>query len=386
LVKISVIIRPLRNSEKYVDSTTGFIQTTAVQYFMDDTLLINDEIRSAGVTLERHGIPIHMECFIASPSSRVAYRTTLTGRDFGWTQRSDKQLIRYTGLESGSYIFKIQSKTPSHDHPWVESSLRIIIPPPWWEQWWFYALLIGATVALVSLVYRRELFRARTEHLLQQTFTQQQMESQESERKRLASELHDGLGQDLLVVNTELRQLLADRPERSEDLQRITGLVQESIDSVREISSNLHPHHIDRLGVCAAVEALIEKISRSSSLRIESSCDPVDGAMTKEAKLHVYRIIQESLANAVKHSHATAVHVAIRKDGRGIAVSIRDDGKGFDGSITPLSGDGTRNDHARGFGFASMAERARIIGATFSVDSVPERGTTVHLIIPDGKG
>ncbi len=263
----------------------------------------------------------------------------------------------------------------------------IVVQPYWYQRWWAYALLVLIVGGFGAFTFWYEVSRLRREKYHQQQLTQKQIESQEAERKRLASELHDGLGQDLLVVNSELRQLLADSRQASEELQRVAELVQESVEAVREISSNLHPHHIERLGLCAAVEALIEKLSRSSTLRIESACEPVDAAMSKETKLHVYRVIQESLANVVKHAGATVVRVEIRKNHDAIEITIQDNGTGFDTAHwSSAASDRKQNDSARGFGLASLNERARIIGGKLTIESTPERGTTIRLALPANKG
>jgi signal transduction histidine kinase len=223
----------------------------------------------------------------------------------------------------------------------------------------------------------------RIRELMQQEFSQKQIESQEAERKRLASELHDGLGQNLLVVKNELQQFLSEQKGPQDDLKRVVDLVQESVESVREISSNLHPHHIERLGFCAAVEALTENISHSSGLRIECSCDKLDHQLPKEIEIHLYRIIQEGLSNIVRHAFAHNARVEVRKNPKSIDVIIKDDGCGFD--IREFRGEQLpkhTGDVSRGFGLASMSERARIIGGTLTIESLPSSGTTIHLTLP----
>jgi signal transduction histidine kinase len=161
----------------------------------------------------------------------------------------------------------------------------------------------------------------------------------------------------------------------------------ESIESVREISANLHPRQIERLGFCTAVNTMVDKLSHSSAMDIQCRCDQVDDAMTKEAKIHVYRIIQESLTNIVKHSEATVVILEIRKNQNNIEITIEDNGKGFDTErLSSQLGWGRVIDVARGFGVASMTERARIVGGTLTINSQAQKGTTVHLALPLWKG
>lgn len=263
-------------------------------------------------------------------------------------------------------------------------SIRIDVAPFWFQRWWAYVGLSTVVILIVGLVSTLEVSRLRRERRLLQQFAQGQLEVQESGRKRLAAELHDGLGQDLLVVNNELRQFLADSQAPSERLQQVAALVQESVETVREISSNLHPHHLERLGLRVAIDALVEKMFRSSSLKVSCDCEPLDDDMSKDARLHVYRIIQESLVNISKHACATEVRIDLhRLDGQ-IEVSVRDNGKGFDSSMEHC--DQSENDIAKGFGLASMKERARILGGSLAVDSRPNAGTVTRLTFPLLKG
>jgi len=220
----------------------------------------------------------------------------------------------------------------------------------------------------------------KRDKMIQPEFSRQQIESQEAERKRLAAELHDGLGQDLLVINNELQQFMEQRTDHHEALEQIASLLQESIEGVREIASNLHPHHLDRLGFSAAGEAMTENISRSTGMTINTCCDTIDSVLPKETEIHMYRIIQEGLTNVVRHADAKNVSVRVKKNSRSIEITVSDDGKGFDQEEMSerLSNRGSGGGF-RGFGLSSMTERARIIGGEIEIKSSPGEGTTVHV-------
>jgi two-component system sensor histidine kinase UhpB len=176
---------------------------------------------------------------------------------------------------------------------------------------------------------------------------------------------------------------MQENTESREELKQVASLVQESIQSVREISSNLHPHHLDRLGFCAAVEAMTENLSRSTGLTIHRSCDDIDRFLPKETEIHVYRIIQEALSNVVRHASAKNVGVQVKKNSDSIEITVTDDGKGFDANDalerrpSRPSGEGLH-----GFGLSSMTERVRIVGGTMKIESSPGTGTTVHVALP----
>ena len=313
----------------------------------------------------------------------VQYKYMLEGLEKDWVKPKDRRFMRYTSLPPGDYVLKVHAASSRGDWPEQEITLTVSIAPPWWQTWWFRLLAGSTLVGLIALVYRREIRRLTREKHIQQEFSRQQIESQEAERKRLAAELHDGLGQDLLVASNELQQFLHDDHESREDVERAAALVHESIQTVREISSNLHPHHLDRLGFCAAVEAMTDAIGHSTGLTVECTCDTIDHPLPKEKEIHVYRIIQEALSNVVRHARATKIGVHLKNSPGCIEVVVIDTGQGFiqhAGSTNPSSLPPGERMH--GFGLSSMNERARIIGGTLTIDSAPGSGTRVALTVP----
>lgn len=310
----------------------------------------------------------------------IEYRYRLDGLEDTWVHPAGRRFVRYPGLSPGDYVFRVKAVNKFGRWRDQEIALTVSIAPPWWQTWWFRLIAGGAVIGLLAFVYRREVTRLKKDKLLQQEFSRQQIESQEAERKRLAAELHDGLGQDLLVMNNELQQFLQGSKEPSQELKQVASLLQESIEGVREIASNLHPHHLDRLGFCAAVEAMTENLSRSTGLTIQQSCDDIDRLLPKEIEMHVYRIIQEALSNVVRHASAKNVSVQVKKNSDSIDIAVTDDGKGFsvnealDRRPSRPSGEGLH-----GFGLSSMTERVRIVGGTMKIVSSPGSGTTVHV-------
>ena len=138
----------------------------------------------------------------------------------------------------------------------------------------------------------------------QQAFSRQLIESQERERQRIAAELHDSLGQNLLVVKN--RALLGALSQQDEEARKqfteIGATVAQTLEEVRTISYNLRPHHLDQLGLTTTIRAMIETIAESSAIDITSELDDIDGVFPPADEITIYRIIQESLNNVVKHS------------------------------------------------------------------------------------
>jgi signal transduction histidine kinase len=221
---------------------------------------------------------------------------------------------------------------------------------------------------------------------LQEEFSRRLIEQTDAARYRLASELHDSLGQNLLVVGFELQQFLSDQHVSHDELQRIAALVQESVETVREISSDLHPHQLERLGVRAAIEALVERISHSTGLSLTCTCDPIVDRLASESAIHLYRIVQEAFANVARHARAHRAGIDVREapdSPNMMDVAINDDGCGFVVHEDGLDHPGASSSTTRGgFGLASMRERARIIGATLRIESSLATGTCIRLRVP----
>ena len=318
---------------------------------------------------------------------RNRYAYWLEGIDKEWIQADNRNHIAYAQLPPGTYLFRVRGSNDSGVWSETDLSITIIVEPHLLDIWWF-KILVGSVLAGTLLgtfltFHRRKISRLQAEKLLREQFTRQQIESQETGRKHLAAELHDGLGQNLLIASNELQQFLQEDGGSREDVERAAALLQESIQSVREIAGMLHPHHLDRLGFCAAVGAMTETIAHSSGLTIHCTCEHLDGLLPKQTEIHVYRIIQEALSNAVRHASATEIMVQVKKDSDRMEIAITDNGRGFTILADQRRPPSTPQEiSTHGFGLSSMNERARIIGGSLRIISSQGSGTTVRLTVP----
>ncbi|HZF73234.1 MAG TPA: PAS domain S-box protein, partial [Gemmatimonadaceae bacterium] len=207
--------------------------------------------------------------------------------------------------------------------------------------------------------------------------------SQEAERRRIAGELHDSLGQNLLLIKNRAQLALTDNivPTNSRiQLEGIQELATQAIAEVRQISQNLHPYQLDQLGLTRAMAAMIDSAAQSGSIAFERKLEPVDEVFHGEAATNLYRVVQETVNNILKHSHARRARVVLERDVHDVRLWIEDDGQGF--GAAPSTREGT----TRGFGLKNIAERVRILGGSLSVDSRPGAGTRVEAIIPIAEG
>ena len=309
------------------------------------------------------------------------YQYMLQGADRDWITADREPTVTYANLSPGHYRFVVRGRNANAVPSANEDSLELVVEVPYWQSWWFRFFTVGIVAGTFLFVYGRKVSRLRKERRTQQEFSRRQIEFQEAERKRLAAELHDGVGQDLLVVSNELQQFLKECETFPDNVGRAAAVVQESIRTVREISSNLHPHHLERLGLRAAIEAMVDTIRHSSGLTVDLDCDDVDRTLPKETRIHVYRIIQEALSNAVRHARATKITVQLRNTTETVRAIVSDNGRGMveDLREAPAPPEGQRR---HGFGLSSMNERARIIHGTLHITPTSGSGTTVTLMVP----
>ena len=146
----------------------------------------------------------------------------------------------------------------------------------------------------------------------------------------------------------------------------------EALDEVQQITSNLHPHYLERLGLTKAVKAMLSKLS--DVIELNSEIDSIDNIFPKDAEINVYRIVQESLNNVIKHSDASEAKIKIKKAENEVIITIKDDGRGFD----------TTNFNAKdtGLGLVGLRERTKMLGGKISINSSVGNGTEIKVNLP----
>jgi len=217
----------------------------------------------------------------------------------------------------------------------------------------------------------------RAQHEAQRAYTRRLLESQEIERKRIATELHDGVGQDILVIKN--RALLGLQSEESAHTQ-LDGISTDAslvLEEMRRISRELRPAQLDRLGITAALEGMLEHIEEASELEIDADMENIDGGLEPSMEMNLFRIVQEGLNNIMKHAQATKLSLRLSRQNGGVLLTLSDNGRGFE---VPTAADVTN--HRTGMGLHGMQERADILGGSLNIDSTPGRGTRLSLEFP----
>ncbi len=262
------------------------------------------------------------------------------------------------------------------------ASLRILVLPPFYNTVWFAALCIFAAFGAAFMLYKIRISRVVKARQAQEDFSRRLINAHEAERRRVAGELHDSIGQTLAMIKNRAAfgSQTENDAEAKEQLAAITSQTTQAIGEVREISYNLRPYLLETLGLTKAIRSLVKKFEEVHLLNIDARIDDVDGLFSNEAEMSVYRIIQESLNNVAKHSDADEADLIIERNGTAVTITIADNGRGFDQNAAPKTDAGNG-----GFGLLGITERVRMLGGTLDIQTAIGGGTKLTFKIAEMK-
>ncbi len=238
--------------------------------------------------------------------------------------------------------------------------------------------LLGLTVIVFCIYYLRRLYAKefeiqRIKNEQKQLLIKANLESQEKERARIASDLHDDVGANLSTIKLFVSHLEAgNEQDTTTSLAKVTGMLKETIQSVRQISHNLIPANLQQFGLISALEDLCEKINDTKHLQVSYQFD-YKAKFRSEHQLHIYRIVQELINNTLKHAEATKISIQIVLENGQTILTYSDNGKGIQESATHAT---------NGIGFNNIRSRAEIIGAGIYL---PKEETGFHLKLTIGQ-
>jgi len=228
-------------------------------------------------------------------------------------------------------------------------------------------MIIG-TIGLFSIFGFVLLVRSRNKEkqkqLLQGQFSRDLLKSQEVERTRIAKDLHDSVGQQLTLIK---------RKSQNADQDEISQLTNNALEEVRSISRGLYPAMLQQFGLTESIEHLVLEFDENTNMFFSIEIENIDAYLNQVDSLNFYRFIQESLNNAIKHSKAKAISIAISKINNQISMTIKDNGIGFD--ITDKK-------KQNSLGLKTLAERIQILNGKLKIDSKINNGTTITALIP----
>ncbi|MBS1667780.1 MAG: sensor histidine kinase [Bacteroidetes bacterium] len=232
------------------------------------------------------------------------------------------------------------------------------------------AVLIGIILAyfIVTIIrYHRRYIKLQKERIFAE------ITMQENERKRIANDLHDSLGPLLSSVKLNMNSIDVQNTQDQQIINKASRHIDEIMTSLRQISHNLLPNTLQRNGLNDAIREFIKDIESKHKVQIHLYLHK-EVKLEKEKEIHVFRMIQEMVHNALKHAEAQNLYIGINEEKEHLQVMVKDDGKGFDVSKT--------KSESRGLGLKSMESRIEILNGQLSIESQPNKGSSYFFSAP----
>ncbi|HRH46380.1 MAG TPA: triple tyrosine motif-containing protein, partial [Pyrinomonadaceae bacterium] len=353
------------------------INQLAPPVYLEEVLVDNQDIGKYDNVIEiqpgQNNLEIHYTGLSFVNSPMVKFRYQLDGFDEDWNEIGTRRFALYNNLPPGEYTFQVLAA--NRDSVWNQKGISIKINklPFFYQTWWFKVLLVLIATAIIWLIFYVRFSHLRKIAETTQNFLERLIESQEAERKRIAVELHDGIGQSLAIISNRaaMGKRKKDDPEFVfNEFEEISLNANGALDEVHEITSNLHPYNLERMGLTKALQTMFSRIS--GVLKLDFEIDPVDDIFPKLTEINIYRIVQECLNNIIKHSESSTAAVRVKRTRKEVLITITDNGKGFDPN--KLKGNG--------LGLVGLNERTKFIGGKLTIKSAPGMGTEIKINLP----
>ena len=280
-----------------------------------------------------------------------------------WMQRA--QLVTAKGMSGSIDVVYLAQRPDEREGPFLLEE-RLLID--------------SLADSVSSFLTRREAEESlRSAHAQLQTLSRQLMQVQERERKQLAHDLHDEIGQAVTAIkmNLQTMQRVADTSAVQETLNDSLMILDKILQRVRDLSLDLRPSLLDDLGLVPAVRWYVERQAQRAGLVAEVEFGNVPQDLESDMAVACFRIVQESITNVLRHAKATTIHVDLRQTDQWLDLCIKDDGIGFSGRER-LAQAANRPS----LGLLGMQERTQALGGTITIESLPGRGTEVRVRIP----
>ena len=237
------------------------------------------------------------------------------------------------------------------------------------------------TEAKIAELQQAQLKESQQREIMRGELFRSVVAAQESERQRIARDLHDETGQSLTAIGMGLRGLVGKISTRNKEalntLHKLESLTADSLKELQRLISDLRPSHLDDLGLSAALRWYAGRISELSTVSVRVDIHGEERDLDEALKITIFRIIQESLNNILKHAQATNVNIHLVYEEKNVRINVWDNGRGFD-----LDEAKQRQTSRPSLGLAGMEERAALLGGSVSIQSRPGYGAEVEAVIP----
>lgn len=350
------------NEKKFIQSTSAPILNLSSVLLFAEGFDENMYRKSNSIEFpyNKNHLTFNMEAISYTYPETIKYKFRLKGlRGSEWSENVSFSKVVYSYLPPGDYNFEFVADNGNGE--WAEQpySYAFRIKIPFWKLPLFWIVII---IGVSGVVLYSQQQRNKIKQEQAQKFSKNLLTAQEKERNRVAKDLHDSVGQQLTLIKKKAQNL---------NQKELSEMSNTALEEVRSISRGLYPSILKQLGFTQSVEQLVNDLDEGVDMFFTVDVDEIDNDLDEEKSLNLYRFIQESLNNVIKHSNAKAVTVTISKKANQIEALISDNGKGFNSSVFKNS-----------LGLKTMEERIRILKGTLSIKSRIDQGTTIIAQIP----
>lgn len=322
--------------EKTVDIFEGIVETT------DDGIMIEDE------------------------QGRVSFVNSGLVRMLGYEDKSeviDKPWPQFFSLESEK---KVEGRPGVYESLLMTESGRKIPILITSSSFSFRGKYMGVLSVIKDTTFQKE-----TEERLQ-ALSRKVISLQEEERERLSRELHDEIGQQMAAIQLIISGLKQQEAPQRKHISMLADKIKNIPTELRRICKGLRPAALDSLGLASAIYELTNEFETDYGISVEADIDGFDdNGIRPEISINAYRIVQEALANAVRHSGATTIHIAMKRTADNVLLKVKDNGNGFDLTRSRA-----------GLGIDGMQERAALCGGRISIETDIGKGVEINAVIP----
>ena len=313
-------------------------------------------LKNITLSPENKSLNLQFALFGMYDFNKINYRYRLDKRT--WINLSNKTEIRLLNLAAGNYNLEIEAINLANKRVGLPILLTLTVDEFFYKTIWFYLLLLLMLIIIGIWYYIEQ----QKKYQLKTQFAQDLIKEQENERKRLSRDLHDGIAQDLMLLKNQL--------EFKEDSTN-QKLAENTLTNLRNVSLGLHPFVLEKFGLTEAINQLVNQLDDSQKTFFDAHLENIDEYFSKNQQLHIYRIVQEAINNALKYADSPSIKITLEKKNFSIFVEIQDFGKGFTVS--------EKANKIDSLGLKTMEERSKMIPAKFTIISEKEKGTTVQL-------
>ncbi len=317
-----------------------------------------------------HRIEIHFTAIGLKNPSQNRFRYRLEGLEDAWTAADSGRVAVYQKPPPGRYRFQVIAA--NCDGVWNTSgaafALRVL--PHWSQTTSFRALVAALVLGGLWTARSLKLRQLARDQARREEFTRQLLATQEEERRRIAHELHDSLGQEMLVLKGRIELASLRNPESKPFLDPLSDGFAETIERARSLSQSLRPPHLEHFGLSKALEGLAMDLQNASTFEVLSDIEDLEPRLPGQAEIGLFRIAQEAVANALKHSGAKRVWISLNRSEGTARLTVRDDGRGFVPSTSRK---------VASLGLRGMSERIALLGGTLQCAAQPGHGVTISV-------